>query len=534
MAILRRRPVAIALLGVFALLAGLLNQELCASIDEAGQLAVSERSISYIMTHFREAQNHPLYGILAHAAIGQFPGSPIRPIRLPSFLAGLLIPIIFYFTQRIRSGHGAAILVAMVLVVVDPLRHYGAVGRGYSILVLGVLVLNHLLLTVLRRGGWARAVLYVPVGAATCYAHLWAFPVLAGHGLFLVWELLRRRGRGAVGRRAAVMLAMIGAAVVSGLGLYWPMAGEIRAMVGTREASPMLLPLADAVLQLPRFASWTVAAHLLMVPIVLEGFARLPASRLGTRAVRLHGSVIACVLAGAMVLHPVNFGSRFLLGIVPSVASLIALGLSGYWRGRRGALPVLPRPATWAIGLGLGVLAANATIAHEIPAGAVADRDGIEVGYYYRGLARRVGDPAALVLLAAGAAGLVLRRPGMGRSERRGVALAYIWSAVLIASILPVLLGPSFSKPLFEVHMVAMAAVLLAAWEHRFDDRYLHAMRFGFLAIGAIALVWQVGLTVPRYTRWTVLGVASYLPPVLILLPIARTTGPAFAAADDA
>ena len=523
---LRRRPVQLALLMVFALLCGLVNQRLCGSLDEWGQQFDSAQSPTYIVTHFHTAQNHPFYGLLAHAAIRLVPGSPIRPVRLPAFVAGLLIPLAVYRAERRRSGHEAALLTAMLLLLIDPIRQYTAVGRGYSLMLLGVLVLNGLLLSALRRGGWWRPCIYALVGAATCYTHLWTFPVLGAHGLFLAAELIRSRRRGPVARRAIGMMAAVAAAGAIGVGLYAPMLAEIRGAAGAREATPMVRQLVEALLQFPRFGSWTVAANLLLVPIFLEGFARRPLRMFLDRAGRLHLTVIAVVLGGAMTLHPINFGNRFLMGIVPSAAAILASGLAGYWRGRKaGRLPALPRPATWAIGLALGILAANAPIAHEIPIGASTSTGGHDSGYFYRDLPKGIGDPAALGLLAVGIAGLWIgRRPAGG-----GTAGAWFWTGALAASLPWILLGPSFSQPLFEAHMLAVAAVLLAAWDHRYDDRYLYALRYAFVAIAALAVAWQLDIAMPRPEWPMLLGLAAHLPPILLVLALARTTGPATA-----
>ena len=125
--------------------------------------------------------------------------------------------------------------------------------------------------------------------------------------------------------------------------------------------------------------------------------------------------------------------------------------------------------------------------------------------------ARPHADPA-VGLLAVGVVGLTLAgrsRRGLPAEpsdldsdlERRDdLATAYFWTAVLLASMGPLVLGPAFSLPLFEVHMLAAAAVLLDAWEHRFSDRHLHALRYAFLMIAAIAVLWQVGVALPQLT----------------------------------
>jgi hypothetical protein len=530
-ATLRRRRVAVALLVAFTFLVGIVSQRLFASIDEGYQWSAARHPIPYIVTH--DPQNHPFYGVLAHLTMQYFPGSPIAPVRLPSFIAGMLVPLVFYLTHRRWAGHEAALVVATILVVMDPLRYYMSVGRGYSLVLLGVLVLNHLVISTLRRGGWMRASVYIPVGVATCFTHLWAFPVVGTHGLFLGLVVLRRRGRGVVARRALVMLAAVAATVVIGIAAYLPMLGEIRAVAGRRGTTLMVRHVLNGVLQLPRFASWTVAAHLLFVPIILEGFARRPLRVRRNPVALMYIMTIVILIAWSSVVHSVYFGSRYLLGLVPAAAGLVAWGLSGYWRAKqaRRPLPLLSRPATWAIGLALGILSANAPIAHEIPCGAITDGVGRDSGYYFRNLPRAIGDPVALGLLAVGIAALVLTGRFGGREwyldGRDGVASAYVWTGLLLASMVPLILGPAASPPLFEVHTVVIAAVLLDAWEHRFSDRHLHALRFAFLAIAAIAVAWQANVALPQLEPRIALLLAMYLPPVLILLLLARTTGPA-------
>jgi hypothetical protein len=537
--VLRRPTVAVALLLLFTFLVNIYSQRLFSSIDEGTQWRLAQNPLSDLLTN--HIQDHPFYGVLVHLSMRAFPWSPIHPVRIPSFCAGMLFPLAFYLTQRRYAGHEAALLVAMFLVMMDPVRFYMSIGRGYAPMMLGVLVLNHLLLQSLRRGGWWRAALYIPVGVLSGFTHLWAYPVVGAHGLFLALEVLRRwrRGRGGrvVTRRAIGMMVAVAATLALGVAVYLPMLDEIQQVSAIRGGRPVLRMLFDAVLQLPRFASWTVAVHLLLVPIILEGFARRPLRIGGDRLARMALVIVVVLLAWAALMQSVYFGSRYFLGMLPGVAAVVARGLSGYWRGRTAGrrLPVLPRPETWAIGLALGVISANAPIAHELPGGATTSKDGRDSGYYYRDLAKVIGDRGAGVLLAAGVAGLWFgRRAGRrreGAPDDRGhadVAAAYAWTALLVATLVPIILSASFSQPLFEAHMLAVSAVLLDAWEHRFSDRHLHALRYAFLTIAALAVGWQLGIDKPQLSPWIALGLAMYIPPILIVLPLARTTGPAF------
>jgi hypothetical protein len=188
----------------------------------------------------------------------------------------------------------------------------------------------------------------------------------------------------------------------------------------------------------------------------------------------------------------------------------------------------LPRSATWAIGLALGVISANAPITHEIPPGAQTSDRGDDSGYYYRDLPKAIGDPLAVGLLAVGVPGLIVgrfvgRRPPV-QAGRPGVVTAYFWTLVLLVSLVPLILGPAASPALFEVHIIAVSAVLLDAWEHRHDARHLHALWFAFLIIGAIAAVWQANVALLAITPWTFFGLVLYVPPVLIMVSLAGTT----------
>jgi hypothetical protein len=570
--------------------------------DELGQLLVARQGPSAITTEWRTAQNHPLYGLLAHCAIRALPLDELRAFRAPAMVAGVLVPIVFYRAMRRWVGHEAAILSAFALVVVDPIRHYASEGRGYTILVLGALVTAGWLLDFLESGRVRFLVGYVAAAAATGYAHLWAFPVLAAHGAFVILEALRPGAGRLAPKRAAAALGAIAAAIALGIALYRPMLPEILGAGRARVPGPMVRELAAALAQLVRFGSWTVAAHLVLVPITVGGFARKGESPWRDRTFRLHANVIAWVLAGAMALHPINFGSRFLLGIEPSLWAVDAWGLSGYWRGadqrrispqrpqstrrrrrrdkesdgglahrpqiplvliasgkdgRRSALrllisrsrslclslrglcdlrgemssrrSVLGGPGMWLVGFGIGVLVADAPLAHGIPPGSFEGAASSEL-HLFRKLPQTIGIPAAVALVIAGLAAVVLRAALPAPPDRiaRLASRAAIagWTAVAFASMIPLILGPFALGPrwAFEVHMVAVGAILLLAWEHRHDALGLGALRFGLLATALIALFWLAGVPEPSVDPALALKLAVAALPALVAVPLARTT----------
>jgi hypothetical protein len=502
------------------------------SIDEIGQIHVALEPPGHIATYFHGAQNHPLLGILSHYAIRHLPFSVVRSARIPAVVAGLLLAWLFYRGRRRWAGPEAAILAAFLLVFVDPINHYASSARGYALLALGALVSGDLLLAYLERSRPGLLLAYVVTALATCYSHLWAFPVLMAHGVFLASEALRPAAERPAPGRIGSGVAAIGAAGLLGVLAYAPMIPDITEMGSQRGSGLMVRRLIVALLQMMRYGSWTVAVYVVLVPVLLEGLARHEGKPFGDRTVRFHTTVIAVVLAFAAITNPINFGSRFLLGIAPSVFALVAWALAGYWRGTPSCtrLPMQPAAASCLIGFGLGVFVANAPLAHEIPPRTNAELNIDNQGDYYHMLPKEVGNRPAFVLLVAGAAGLVLRRripPVPERRARQLTMVAIVFLTLgLIVSIVPLALGPYAFRPrgLFEVHMVAVGLIALLAWQHRFDSRALHALRFTLPAFVLVAALWQAGFLDARFDLPWLARLTLYVPPILVVVALARTT----------
>jgi hypothetical protein len=333
-------------------------------------------------------------------------------------------------------------------------------------------------------------------------------------------------------RRLAAAGGAIAAALVLGVLAYAPLLPRMIAMGAQRVPGLMAARLLEAVLQMMRYSSWTVGMYLFMVPLVLEGLARRGENPLHDRAVRLHVTIIASTLSFASVVNPLNFGSRFLLGIAPSGFALAAWALAGYWRGTTDCdrVPLLPSAATGLIGFSLGVLIANAPLSHEIPPRSNAMINEDYQGNYHHKLPKEVGNPAACVLLGLGIAGVLLRRrlprPPPAWARRWTMLAIVLWSLLLAASIVPLALGPYALAPpgLFEVHMVAAGAVALLAWVHRFDDRALHALGFTIPAGILIVGLWQAGFLDAKFDLAWAARLLLYVPPIVVVTALARTT----------
>lgn len=519
------------------------------SPDNLGAIQICRQPLGHITTEFHKARNHPLYSILGHFTV-ELPLPTLVAARIPALLAGMLVPAVFYFTHRSWVGQAPAILVSFLLVLADPLHHYVTAARGYAMLVLGTLVMNQLLMAYVRRRGTLCLVGYSLVAAATIYTHLWALLILGAHAVYVAVEcgraiVDRLRGRGTntpIGRWVAASSAILVAAALALL-LYRPMLPDILAMAGARRASRIesLAVLADGLLQLARFRNATLAAYLLLVPIVLEGLARKLRVGAPDGIFRFHMTVLLCASAATLIAPPQNFDSRFLMGLIPSGAALIAWALSGYWLGAgdlRRAL--LPQGATWLAGFALGVVVSNASMTVDIPAPAITsqtDSRGVDHGYFYRNLPKSVGNPVSICLLAIALLLIAARNrlPCLSNGWQRRAALLKVrlWSGVLLVSLPPLVLGPNYFRALyhvprwlFEVHLLATAALWLLAWENRFDDRALRALRWGLVLTGVVVVVWQLGGDRLQWDAWVPLRLLAIAPPALVGAAVARTSDP--------
>lgn len=565
-AALRRERVQLGLLLLFALAVHLPNLGVSigspdeeGSPDNLGAIQICQESLGHITTAFHKARNHPLFSVLAHFSVCYVPLPSLVAARLPALIAGFMVPFVFYFTHRRWVGREAALVVSFLLLLVDPLHHYVTAARGYSMLVLGALIMNELLLAYLQRPRAALLAAYVLVAVGTAYTHLWALLLFGAHGVFLAaqgMEAMVRRFRKATPRRslgqliAGLSAITIAAALV--LVLYRPMLREILAMAGARRASRIeaLFVLGDGLLQLARFRNWTLAAYVLLVPIVLEGFARRLRAGRPDRVFWFHVTVVVCAPACTLLAPPQNFDSRFLMGIIPSATSLVAWALAGYWPlplapacqgGERGGgkRPLLPRTATWVAGFALGVLVSNANMTVDVPVPALTshtDEAGVDHGYFYRNLPKAVGSAAVGCLLGVAAALVVLCQwhgwAAGQRSQRAVLPEICLWSALLFVSLPPLVLGPNYFTALygmprwvFEVHLVACAVIWLLAWEHRFDDEALRWLGFGLLMTGVVAALWQLGGDRVQWDGWAAFRLLAIAPPAVVGVVLARSGG---------
>jgi Dolichyl-phosphate-mannose-protein mannosyltransferase len=161
--------------------------------------------------------NHLFHTLLVKASVAAFGDTPWA-IRLPAFLAGVLVIPAAYSAARALYGAPAALMAAAIVASSGALTLYATNARGYSLIVLAFLLLVMIGARLLKGGPshlWFTFAVVAALG-------LWTVPtMLFPLGAVAVWlalSLLVER-RGAELRRLATALGVtVALAVVA----YWP------------------------------------------------------------------------------------------------------------------------------------------------------------------------------------------------------------------------------------------------------------------------------------------------------------------------
>lgn len=126
----------------------------------------------YIGAIYYTANNHLLNTVLMHFSAVLFGGSPWA-LRLPTFVAGVLIVPLSYAAMRLCRGSGVGLLTAALVSSSFPLTEYAVNARGYT---LGAVFL--LLAIVLAKMGEKLPAALILAGFAAAFA-LYSVPVMA-------------------------------------------------------------------------------------------------------------------------------------------------------------------------------------------------------------------------------------------------------------------------------------------------------------------------------------------------------------------
>ena len=195
--------------------------------DEIASLLHSFRpSVAHIVTHYESNNNHPLYSLLAHAAIALFGEHPWS-VRLPALLFGVAgIPAAYLLGREVTSNREAA-LASTLLAVSYHHAWFSQNARGYTALAFFATLCTWLLLRGMRGGmscWWLGYALAAGLGA---YTHATMVFIATGHALALAaWLALVDGARRRLLPAAAAAFA--GSAALAAL-CYAPMFGELAA-----------------------------------------------------------------------------------------------------------------------------------------------------------------------------------------------------------------------------------------------------------------------------------------------------------------
>ena len=248
------------------------------------------------LARFDSTNNHPLNSLLM-AMCYRFGGAEEWVIRLPVFLAGVLVPVLVFLACAAFGEVVAGFCAGAAAVVSIPLVEYSANARGYMLLACANLLATLGAASMVRgRRGSALLVGGMVLG-------IWSLPsaVLALPGM-LVWVWRRTRSW------VEVLRVGLGVAAVGGL-VYVP--GYIA--MGTRALeNPFVLPL-ELSLWLIRYPLALIEAlGAVAVPVPYDGI-----------AARMHGRAVDLFIR--WLVHPEALGCL--------VVSVFFVGISVWARG---------------------------------------------------------------------------------------------------------------------------------------------------------------------------------------------------------
>lgn len=160
--------------------------------------------------------NHVFHTLLLHFLFLIF-GYPMWAMRLVAYLAGVLVVPVLYFLARWLYDQRTAALAAASAAVLPVLVYYGTNARGYTLLMLFMLLIMLLAEYVRRHANllaWGLWVLFAALGLFTVPVFLYAFGIV---GAWLLVAVLLGDGCAAYGSRWRMLkwLVIAGASVAA-------------------------------------------------------------------------------------------------------------------------------------------------------------------------------------------------------------------------------------------------------------------------------------------------------------------------------
>ena len=165
-------------------------------------------------TTYTAPNNHVLHTLLVHVSTALFGGAPWA-IRLPAFLAGVLLVPASYVAARLLYGRVAALLAVALVATSSTLIEYSTNARGYTLVALATVCLVALgvhLRSSSSVAGWTAFAVVGALGLWTVPTMLYALVTVAA------WLAVIGRGRIVTRRLVPAVVAALAIAIV----LYLP------------------------------------------------------------------------------------------------------------------------------------------------------------------------------------------------------------------------------------------------------------------------------------------------------------------------
>ena len=129
----------------------------------------ASRPLYYALSFYPDPNNHLLNTLLMHFSAGAL-GSAPWVLRLPAFVAGVLLVPATYALAQLLYGPRAAFLSAVLVAVSSYLVEYSTNSRGYTLQALGFVALLGLVIVAVRRDSPTALLLAALVAALGAYA----------------------------------------------------------------------------------------------------------------------------------------------------------------------------------------------------------------------------------------------------------------------------------------------------------------------------------------------------------------------------
>jgi Dolichyl-phosphate-mannose-protein mannosyltransferase len=165
------------------------------------------------LSFYPDPNNHLFHTLLVRFAYVLF-GNHLWAIRLPAFLAGVLVVPATYYLGRLLNNRHAALLSAACVATSLPLIDYSTNARGYTLLTLVFLLCLALAVYVHTTGNGTAMLLFSGLAAIGFYT----IPImLYGFGSIVAWLTLSIAMRAPPTERAPRLTRLLAALVVTGM-----------------------------------------------------------------------------------------------------------------------------------------------------------------------------------------------------------------------------------------------------------------------------------------------------------------------------